>query len=141
MIKILILFAIIALTTFAGALLSADKKKRATVYAQLYEYNELLLLNLRFGREDMKKLAAQYRYVSDALDGKQVLGGADGEFISAYFDRLGATDAFSQIEYLSERRSYLKKYREDSSADYKKYSSLYIKIFPMLGILIAVLLA
>ena len=141
MIKILILFAIIALTTFAGVLVSADKKKRATVYAQLYEYNEVLLLNLRFGREDMKKLAKKYKYVGDALSGKAVLGGADGEFISSYCSQLGATDASSQIEYLSERKAYIKKHKDESLAEYKKYSSLYIKIFLMLGILIAVLLA
>ena len=141
MIKILILLAIIVLTTFAGVLLSAEKKKRATVYSQLYEYNELLLLNLRFGREDMKKLAAKFCYVKDALEGKPVLKGADGEFIVNYCSNLGSTDASSQIEYLSERKAYIKKHKEESFSDYKKCSSLYVRIFLMLGVLIAVLLA
>lgn len=141
MIKILILFAIIALTTFAGVLLAAEKKKRAQVFAELYEYNELLLLNLKFGREDMKKLAKKFKYVPDALEGKQVLKGADGEFIKSYCANLGATDASSQIDYLNERKAYIKKHMEESLADYKKYSSLYVKIFLMIGVLIAVLLA
>ena len=104
MIKILILFAIIGLTTSIGVMLSGEKKKRAAVFGELYEYNEQLLLNLKFGREDMKELAKPFRFVSDVLEGKQVLAGEDGEFIAAYVHNLGATDALSQIDYLNERR-------------------------------------
>ena len=141
MIKILILFAIIALTTFAGVLLSAEKKKRAAVFAELYEYNEVLILNFKFGMEDMKKLAAPFPHVKSALEGKHVLGGADGEFIAAYCKNLGSTDAASQIDYLKERKAYIKKHKDESFSDYRKYSSLYVKIFFLLGVLIAVLLA
>jgi hypothetical protein len=35
----------------------------------------------------------------------------------------------------------IKKYRDESECNYKKYSSLYLKISLMIGILIAVLLA
>lgn len=111
------------------------------MYSQLYEYNELLLLNLKFGREDMKKLAAKFGYVSQALDGKPVLKGADAEIIASYCSNLGSTDASSQIDYLNERKSYIKKHKEESFAEYKKCSSLYVRIFLMLGVLIAVLLA
>lgn len=111
------------------------------MYAELYEFNELLLLNLKFGREDMRALAKKFRYVGDVLDGKQVLKGADGEFISNYASCLGSTDASSQIDYLNERKIYIKKHKDESFDDYKKYSSLYVKIFLMLGVLIAVLLA
>ena len=82
------------------------------MYSQLYEYNELLLLNLKFGREDMKKLAAKFGYVSQALDGKPVLKGADAEFIASYCSNLGSTDASSQIDYLNERKSYIKNIRK-----------------------------
>ena len=141
MIKVLILLAIIMLTTLAGVLLSAEKKKRAAVYSELYEYNELLLLNLKFGREDMRKLSERFRYMRDIVDGKSVLKGADGEFLKSYVANLGATDASSQIDYLNERKAYIKRNKDESLEEYKKYSSLYIKIFLMLGVLIAVLLA
>ena len=141
MIKILILIAIIVLTTFAGVLLSAEKKKRAAVYSELYEYNELLLLNLKFGREDMKSLCGGFKYMGEVLAGKPVLKGADGKFLKNYASNLGSTDASSQIDYLNERKAYIKKHKDESFADYKKYSSLYVKIFLMLGVLIAVLLA
>ncbi len=123
-----------------GVLLSAEKKKKAAVFAELYEYNELLLLNLKFGRDDMRTLAKKFRYMGDMIDGKPLLNGDDEEFIKSYVQNLGVTDAYSQIDYLSERKSYIKKHKDESFADYKKFSSLYVKIFLMLGILIAVLL-
>ena len=58
-----------------------------------------------------------------------------------YTRNLGKTDALSQVDYLNERKSALKKYKDDSFADYKKYNSLYIKIFFLIGVLAAVLLA
>ena len=123
-----------------GVLLSAEKKKKAAVISELYEYNELLLLNLKFGRDDMRTLAKKFRYMGDMIGGKPLLNGDDEEFIKSYVQNLGVTDAYSQIDYLSERKSYIKKHKDESFADYKKFSSLYVKIFLMLGILIAVLL-
>ena len=122
-------------------MLSAEKRKRAAVFAELYEFNELLLMNLRFGREDIASLAQGFRYMADVAAGKPVLKGADGRFLAEYAGGLGQSDAISQIDYLSERKVYIKKYKDESLADYKKYRSLYIKIFFMLGVLIAVLLA
>ena len=124
-----------------GILLSTEKKKRAAVFAELYEFNELLLMNLRFGREDISSLAQGFRYMGEVAAGKPVLKGADGRFLSEYAGGLGQSDALSQIDYLSERKVYIKKYKDESLAEYKKYRSLYLKIFFMLGVLIAVLLA
>ncbi|MCD7728440.1 MAG: hypothetical protein LUI60_00815 [Clostridia bacterium] len=112
-----------------------------SVYSELYEFNELLLLNLKFGREDIKKISQGFTYIGDIIDGKNVLKGSDGEFLLNYIKNLGQTDALSQIDYLTERKVYIKKYKDESFADYKKYSSLYVKIFFMLGVLVAVLLA
>lgn len=58
-----------------------------------------------------------------------------------YIGNLGQTDALSQVDYLTERKAVLKKYKDDSFADYKKYSSLYIKIFFLIGVMTAILLA
>ena len=49
----------------------------------------------------MKKLAANFRYVGEALEGKPVLKGSDGEFIAGYCSNLGTTDASSQIDLVS----------------------------------------
>lgn len=131
----------IILTTFIGVLLSANKKKRMTVYAELYEFNERLILNLKYEKVRMQKIVYEYKYVSEIFEGKEVLSGKDKEFIDGYVNNIGSTDALSQIDYLNEKKIYLKKYKDDSLNDYKKYGALYVKIFFMVGILIAVLLA
>ena len=111
------------------------------MFAELYEFNEQLLLSMKFGRDDLRTIAKKFGHMRDVIEGRPVLKGADGEFLKNYAENLGATDAFSQIDYLSERKEYIKRLKDESSADYKKYSSLYLKIFFMLGILIAVLIA
>ena len=141
MIKVLILIAIIVLTRFAGVLISAEKKKRAAVYSELYEYNELLLLNLKFGREDMKSLCGGFKYMGEVLAGKPVLKGADGEFLKNYASNLGSTDASSQIDYLNERKAYIKTHKDGRFSGYKKNSSLYVQIFLLLCVLFAVFLS
>lgn len=141
MIKILILCAIIAATTAVGVLLSADKKKRAAVFAELYEFNERMLINLKFGKQRISQIAADFKYMPDILAGKSLLGGDDGQFISQYIKNIGVSDSSSQIDYLNERKQAIKKRMEESGENYKKYSSLYLKMALMIGILIAVLLA
>ena len=141
MIKILILFALAALTTMIGVFLSANKKKRMLLYSELYEFNEQLLMNMKFSRRTVDVVAKNFKLIPDILSGKNLPSGDDGIFISEYVFNLGGSDAVSQIDYLNERKAQLKKYRDESAADYKKYRSLYVKIFFMLGVLMAVLLA
>ena len=99
------------------------------IFAELYEFNEQLILTLKFSRASMEKTAEPYRYVKDVINGKELLKGEDGQFLKDYILNLGKTDALSQVDYLNERKALLKKYKDESFADYKKYSSLYIKIF------------
>lgn len=130
-----------AATTAIGVLLSSEKKKRAKVYSELYEFNERMLLNLRYGKERISQITADYKFIDDILAGKDLLAGEDATFLKEYGKNLGSSDCSSQIEYLSERQTFLRKMKDESMSDYKKYSSLYIKIALMAGILIAVLLA
>ncbi len=141
MIKALILVAIVCLTTALGVLFSANKKKRMQVFAELYEFNEQLLLNLKFSKVPLAKVAEPYKFVPSVIKGEKVLSGKDGETLAEYIVNLGKSDASSQVDYLNGRKAQLSKLKEDSAADYKKYSSLYIKIFFMAGVLMAVLRA
>lgn len=129
------------LTTSIGIFLSENKKKRMQVFGELYEFNEQLLLNLKFSRKPLNDIARKFRFVPEILRGEQVLEGEDWEIISDYAINLGKTDALSQIDYLNGRKTALERRKNESSQDYKKYSSLYIKIFFMVGVLIAVLIA
>ena len=130
-----------ALTTSIGTFLSANKKKRMQIFSELYEFNEQLILTLKFTRASMEKIAEPYKYVSDVLDGKELIAGDEGQFLKDYIQNLGKTDALSQVDYLNERKQILKKYKDESFAEYKKYSSLYVKIFFLIGVMAAVLLA
>ncbi len=129
------------MTTSVGVFLSAKKKRRMQIFAELYEFNEQLLLNLKFSRQSIDKIAQNFKYIPDLLSGKILPEGKDGTVISEYVFNLGKSDALSQIDYLNERKAVLVKYRDESSDEYKKYSSLYVKIFFLLGVLMAVLLA
>lgn len=128
------------LSALFGVILSAEKKKAMKVFAQFYEFNEKLLLNMKFGKDKIGEIASPYEYVTASLGGKSVLKGERQDFITNYISNLGSTDALSQVDYLNERKETLKKYKLESEADYKKYGSLYLKIALMIGILVAVLL-
>ena len=129
------------LITLIGVFLSANKKKKMQIFAELYEFNEQLILTLKFTRASMEKIAQPFKYVPDIISGKELLSGDDGQFLKDYIQNLGKTDALSQVDYLNERKLLLKKYKDDSFTDYKKYSSLYLKIFFLIGVMVAVLLA
>lgn len=107
----------------------------------MYEFNERLLLNMKYSRASVSVIAEDYPYMKKLLNGENPLDGEDGEFLSLYIGSIGTTDALSQIDYLNERKAAIRKYKEESAAESKKYSSLYVKIFFMVGVLIAVLLA
>lgn len=111
------------------------------VFDELYEFNEQLLLTLKFSKSSLTQIAEKFKYVPDILDGKEMFSGEEGKFLSDYIQNLGKTDALSQVDYLNERKLQLKKYKEESYTDYKKYSSLYVKIFFLIGVMAAVLLA
>ena len=129
------------LTTLIGTFLSSNKKKKMQIFSELYEFNEQLLLTLKFTRSSMEKIAEPYKFVPEILAGKELISGDEGQFLKDYIQNLGKTDALSQVDYLNERKSVLKKYKDDSFNDYKKYSSLYVKIFFLIGVMVAVLLA
>lgn len=111
------------------------------IYSELYEFNEQLILTLKFTRSSVKEIAKPFKFVPKILNGETLLKGYDLEVINEYKANLGKTDALSQVDYLSERKNILKKLKDESFADYKKYSSLYVKIFFLVGVMIAVLMA
>ena len=131
----------VALSTTIGVFLSANKKKRMQIFSEIYEFNEQLILTLKFSRQTIDKIAEPFKFVPKILSGESVLKGADADILREYTENLGKTDALSQVDYLTEKKAVLKKYKDESLSDYKRYSSLYIKIFFMLGVMMAVLLA
>ncbi len=80
------------------------------VFAELYEFNEQLIMTLKFSRASIEKIASPFKFVSHILNGKCPLSGTDAEFVKDYTDNLGKTDALSQVDYLTEKKTLLKKY-------------------------------
>lgn len=121
--------------------MTAEKRKSMKVFAQFYEFNEKLLMNIKYGRIKVSEIVGEFEYVQAAMEGKLHLNGEEGEFLNNYLANIGLTDARSQVDYLNERKELLKKYKDSSEELYKKQGSLYFKIALMVGILVAVLLA
>lgn len=141
MIKILILFAIVLLSGGLGLVISTEKKREMKVYAQFYDFNEKLILNLKFNKDKIETVAEEFDQVKRAMKGDEVAKGEDGEILKRYIDQIGNTDAPTQLLFLTEQGQTLQKLKQKSEENYKKYGSLYFKLSLMAGILIAVLLA
>jgi len=124
-----------------GLLISSEKKRRTKIIEQFCQFNEQFILNLKYGREKIGKVAEGYDYVKKAMAGDEVLKGDEGKFIADYINGLGESDPATQIEYLNERGVKLKEYRQIFEDNYKKYGSMYFKLCLLAGLLIAVLLA
>ncbi|MDE7086959.1 MAG: hypothetical protein K2O67_02080, partial [Clostridia bacterium] len=124
-----------------GMAISTEKKREFKIFSQFYEFNEKLLINLKYGREKVKKVAEGYQYVEKAIKGGEVLKGENGEILRKYIEGIGESDALTQVDYLNAKKQELDDLRQKSEANYKKYGSLYFKLSVMAGILIAVLLA
>lgn len=137
----MILFVIVLLSGGLGLAISAEKKREMNVFGQFYDFNEKLILNLKFNRDKIGTVADEFDLVKRVMSGDQLIKGGDGEFLKRYLSDIGKTDAPTQIEYLNEKGQTLEKLKKKSEENYKKYGSLYFKLSLMAGILIAVLLA
>lgn len=137
----MILFAIVLLSGGLGLAISSEKKKEMKIFGQFYDFNEKLILNLKFNKDKVSVVAEQFEYVKKAMCGESVIKGEDGEFLTGYLNDIGRTDAPTQLVYLNEKGQSLLKLKQDSEEKYKKYGSLYFKLSLMAGILVAVLLA
>ncbi len=124
-----------------GLAISSEIKKEMKIYGQFYDFNEKLILNLKFSKDKVGVVAEQFEYVKKAMQGDRVIKGEDGEFLMQYLSDIGKTDAPTQIAYLNEKGQTLLNLKQKSEEKYKKYGSLYFKLSLMAGILIAVLLA
>ena len=124
-----------------GLAISSEIKKEMKIYGQFYDFNEKLILNLKFNKDKVAVVAEQFDYVKKAMQGDRIIKGEDGEFLMQYLSDIGKTDAPTQIAYLNEKGQTLLNLKQKSEEKYKKYGSLYFKLSLMAGILIAVLLA
>lgn len=124
-----------------GAVIGSYMKKQMQIMCEFYDFNEKLILNMKFGREKLFEICKEYPNVSLAYNGEAVISGERGAFIKKYLQGIGATDAYSQLDYLNEMKVTLLKYKNESQERYKKFAPMYFKLCLAGGILVAILLA
>lgn len=107
----------------------------------MYEFNESLILNLKYERKKFNEILKDFPYAQRFMNGEMLLGDENDEFIAKYISGIGTTDSQAQMTYLSEMKERLLKLKQEYEFTYKKYGSLYIKLSILCGIVVAVILA
>lgn len=140
MIKILISLIVIVLCALIGTFLGADIKKKSVLYVELADFNDKLIMNLKFARKSIKEIIAEFPNLSNYINSPSYIEDGDA-FLSDYFNALGTSDSASQVGYLTEKSMEIKKERDIWLEKRAKYVPLYLKISVMIGVLIVVIMA
>ena len=67
-----------------GMAVSAEKKREMKVFAQFYDFNEKLIINLKYGKDKVGKIAEEFDYVQKVMRGGEVIKGEEGDFLKSY---------------------------------------------------------
>ena len=163
MTKFLLGVAIIAFTTFCGYLLTKKYRRRKLFFAQLYSFNELFLNEIAYYRRPIIEFTANFSYrgefgilmndyfssVNDFQtefirrldeDTYDFLKTDEKRTITDYFSMLGKGDSQSQKGYFSSIKDTLLKRQNETDAENKKFSDLYIKLGFLCGLFILILI-
>lgn len=139
MIKILTSLAIIIICSSIGAICNSSLKHNAILYRQFADFNDKLILNMKYSRKSIKDLLCEFNELKKYTNETKIKGG--DAFIIDYFNNVGKTDCNSQIEYLNAKSVEIKTERDKKIEKYDKYGPLYLKLSFIIGILIVVILA
>jgi hypothetical protein len=140
MIKILISLIVIALCSLIGVLMGAEIKKKCAIYVELADFNDKLIMNLKFARKSIKEIIVDFPNLSKYINSSAHIEDGDA-LITDYFNSLGNSDSASQVDYLTEKSLEIKKERDVRLEKKAKYVPLYLKISVMIGVLIVVIMA
>jgi stage III sporulation protein AB len=127
--------------TLIGLCLSNEKKKNMLVLKDFVAFNQDMLLTMQYDQKSIAVVAQKYKFVQKVFQGEKVTNEEEQKLLKDYLSQLGKTSSVSQTEYLQDQKSKLEMRYEQAENNYKKYGSLYLKIFFMAGILLAVLFA
>ncbi|MDE6690682.1 MAG: hypothetical protein K2K04_01810, partial [Clostridia bacterium] len=72
-------------------------KKEMKIFGQFYDFNEKLILNLKFNRDKIAVVAEEFDYVKKAMSGESVVKGGYCDFLSQYLCDIGRSDAPTQL--------------------------------------------
>lgn len=152
MLKVICGMCIVAFCSYIGYFAAEKYRRRKSFFVQLSEFNERFISELEFGRRPLSEFIGAYEYKGDfavfikgCLDGKiscgySFLSADEKNFVNGYFSMLGKGDAHSQSSFFTSVGAGVKKYREVSEADAKKYGDLYVKLGFLAGLAIVVVI-
>ncbi len=133
--------AIIILTTAVGVLIANDKKLDNKIFEELDNFNDEMLISCKFDRISKNKLLSKYNLLFNFCNNKFKLSNKDyTEFIKNYFEFVGKSDFKSQVDFMSSKKLQIETFKNETKKEYKRYKDMYLKIFFLVGVVIAVLL-
>lgn len=163
--KILLLCLIVTCCTYIGYGLSSYYRKRLKIFRDCHSFSNKLIVEINFAKNNLKEIIKS-SINSYSSDFKSVLNGylnylnSDAKVLATeqlfkknnflsddekqtiflFFKSLGRYDAENQILEIEHFKQKFESMCESAESENKKYSSLYIKLGLMFGILVAILL-
>lgn len=152
-IKFVLGLLVIAFCTFLGYLSASKYRNRRSFYAQLSDFNEKYLAELKYARKPLNQFLSDMEFKGDfskiihayvferkiELD-YSYLTKAEKEEAAEYFRMLGRGDSRSQSGYFSAQADTLLESKNKSEKDAKSYTDLYVKLGLLAGLAIVILI-
>lgn len=163
--KILLIFAIIASSTYIGFGFASYYRQRLRFFKDIQDFASKLILEINFSKKnlqevvesnistcgnDFKKILIYFlNYLKDInfqfskdlmFSKKTVLSFEEQQLVFMFLSGLGKYDLFNQIKEIENYNGKFKALIESAELENKKFGGLYIKLGLMLGILIGILI-
>ena len=161
--KLILIVGLCAITRYIGYLLSKQYKLRRDLYVNLKDFVDKISAEIKFKNLSVKDvcLANEKSYNGEfgkviksylkCLDEKKdfsvdqvgvVKNYTDEErnLITNFFNSLGKFDLKTQIKDMDNFKCRFEEYCEEAKAEYKKYSSLFIKLGLIIGLAISIII-
>ena len=157
MLKIVLGCSIVAFGSFCGYFLSRRYRQRKYFFRQWYEFNGHFLNEISYYRRPIREFVSAYTYQGefDILLHSYLASLSEGRMdlseytflredertmLYDYFQMLGKGDVASQKLYFSATNENLKKWKNATEEEGKRYGDLYIKLGFLCGLFILILI-
>lgn len=163
--KIVLLCLIVTCSTYVGFGFSSYYRRRVKFFSDCISFQNKMVVEIAFKQNKLKEIIDEFikrcgidfkfvlkSFEENYLLGKNVLEESmlfkkniclskeEKEIVYAFFKTLGRYDSENQIKEIENFKKTFESSFADAQAENKKYSSLYVKLGLMAGLLVAILL-
>ena len=151
--KIILGIIVVIFSTCLGYIFSTKYKLKSIYYTSFYNFNKLLKNEVSFTKKTIIEIIDSIKESNIFYDNlknifkiknykieNKSLNNDEIEFLHSYIDRIGQTEAKTELDYLSSIELVLKEKMDEVVAIEKKYKPLCIKMGFLLGLIIFVLI-